>query len=181
MPLFTTNRDSGFIKGINRELLHGVISTEIGVYKIDLEKTEINMYGESERKVYHPPIRLFGLVRRERSQVDSDEYGMIKQKEISVGLMKDDLIKKELYLEVGDIIEYDTKFYEIDNIYNDNYWSGMNPDQMIGTKQDGWKRHGYHYSVIIEGHLTDVNPLHINDQRKGRNINNIKPSIPGYK
>lgn len=174
MPLYNSIRDSGFLKGINKELLHGIMSVEVGIYKLDKTNMSENMYGESENKLYKNPVRVFSLIRIDQVEASGDDMMLDYNRTAAFGFLKSDLRDVNLYLEVGDIIIYDEKYYEVDVINNNNYWSGRNPNTMIGTLEDKWSISGYDQSVTAETHLTRLNNLHIIDVREGNNSPTIK-------
>ncbi len=179
MPLFTSRKDSGFLKGINRELLHKVISNEIALYQISIEKSQKNIYQESTSKVYNQPVRLFALIRVEDKASNDSEYGVNFTKLLTVGFAKDDLRDKNLYLYAGDIIEYDNSYFEI-NVVKDstNYWAGKNPNSSIGIENDGWPVSGYDHSIMCECNLTNVSNLNLVNIRTDSNIEKNDSSIP---
>lgn len=182
MPLFTSLRDAGFLLGVNRELLHGFISTEVAVYKLDLNRTNINIYEESENKVYKPAVRVFSLIRFDDKEVTSDDFGIDATRTIAAGFLKADLINAELYIEEGDIIEYDSNYYQIDRVSNTNYWAGRRPESILGVVQDNWTAHGYDIAVTAECHLTRLTSIQIEDPRQGEVDSPIKSSVsmPGF-
>tara|TARA_Y100000389_G_C17464014_1_gene524029 strand:- start:3418 stop:3969 length:552 start_codon:yes stop_codon:yes gene_type:complete len=182
MPLFQSRRDSGFLKGINKELLHSFISIEVGVYKLDLVATETNIYEESEQRSYKPPIRLFCQLRLDEKSSVGDDYSIDYSKTAAFGFLKSDLRDAGLIMEEGDIIFYDNGYYETDQISNSNYWGGRNPNTMIGIVEDNWPIHGYDHAVVAECHLTRTNSIHVVDSRTGQIPSpiNIQSSIPKF-
>lgn len=182
MPLYTSKRDAGFLLGVNREILHGFSSVEVGVYKLDLENTQTNIYEESNNKTYKPAVRVFALIRFDQKTAASDDLGTDFQRLLGVGFLRADLKDANLYLEEGDIIEYDDAFFQVDIVSTTNYWSGRNPETMIGNVIDGWKEHGYNIAVQCECHLTRLNALNIIDTRIGETPSPIQTdsSIPKF-
>ncbi len=168
MPLYTGLRDSGFVKGINRELIHAYISTEVAIYKVNLEETEVNIYDESTMKSYNNPVRVFALISSNPKQLIAIESGITSTKTIIVGLIKSDLKDKDIFLEEGDIIEFDAGFFEVDLI-RDGYWSGRNPDTNMGTRFNAWSQYGYDISILAECHQTNLNSIHIKETTTGIN------------
>ncbi len=177
MPLFTSHRDAGFLLGINRELLHGFISTEVGVYKLDLNKTQVNIYEESNNKIYKPPVRVFGLIRYDSKEMTSDDFGIDATRTLAVGFLRADLINAELYLEEGDIISWDDNYYQIDKVSTTNYWAGRSPETILGVQEDNWTPHGYKIAVQAECHLTRLTSIQIEDPRKGEIGSATKESV----
>lgn len=178
MPLFTTNRDAGFLKGINRELLHRIVSNEVALYQISLEASDQSIYNEASDKVYNQPVRLFALIRMDAKESNDDEFGVNFTRTISVGIAKTDLRDKGVYLYSGDIIEYDGSFYEIDVVKTSQYWAGKNPNTLIGVEQDSWSPNGYDHSVICDCHLTNLSGVSITKVRTAPDIDKNESSIP---
>ena len=176
MPLFTSTKDAGFLLGVNRELLHGFISTEVGIYKLDLNKTDINIYEESNNKVYKPPVRVFGLVRYDSKEVTNDDFGIDVTRNIAVGFLRADLITANLYLDEGDIISWDENYYQIDRVSTTNYWAGRSPETILGVQEDDWTPHGYKIAVQAECHLTRLTSIQIVEPRKGEIGSPVKQS-----
>ena len=73
--LFGSNRDFNLLVNINRELLKDIIEQEIGYYKLSLDDTQANIYGESLEKVYLNPVKLNCLITRGDQVVDVDDFG----------------------------------------------------------------------------------------------------------
>jgi hypothetical protein len=166
MPLFTSQRDAGFLLGVNKEIMHGFSSVEVAVYKIDIEQTDVNIYEESTSKAYRPPVRIFAQIRFDEKTTAGDELTDFTQT-LGVGFLINDLKTAQLFIEEGDIIEYDSGFYQVDQISEPKGWAGRRPDAMIGISEDGWNSHGYDISVVAECHLTRTNNLNIVEVRKG--------------
>ena len=57
MALFGSARDASLIRHINNELIVNLIDIEIELYKLVLEDTRENLYGESDQKKYYNPIK----------------------------------------------------------------------------------------------------------------------------
>lgn len=56
--LFGTNRDFDLLVNINRELLKDVVEQAVLYYKLSLEDTLSNLYGESLTKNWMEPLKL---------------------------------------------------------------------------------------------------------------------------
>jgi len=182
MPLYTSKRDSGFLLGVNREIMHGFSSVEVGVYKLDLENTSMNIYEESNNRTYKPAVRVFALISFDQKTALSEDTGTDFQRTLAVGFLRADLKQADLFLEEGDIIEYNDGFFQVDVVSTTNYWSGRNPETMIGNVQDGWAEHGYNIAIQCECHLTRLNSLNIIDTRIGETPSPIQTdsSIPKF-
>ena len=62
--IFGSQRDFKLFVGINRELLSDVVEQEILYYKMSLEQTQVNIYGEGQEKVFWTPVKLNCLIDR---------------------------------------------------------------------------------------------------------------------
>ena len=167
MPLYNSKRDAGFLLGVNREILHAYSSVEVAVYKLDLQTTQINIYEESTNKTYKPPVRVFALIQQQSKEAAPSDFGADFTRPFSIGFLTADLINANLVMEEGDIVEYDDKYFQVDIVSETNYWSGRNPETMIGIQQDGWAEHGYRISIQCQCHQTRLNELNIVDVREG--------------
>lgn len=181
MPLYNSNRDAGFLLGVNREIMHAYSSVEVAVYKLDLDSMETNIYEESNNKSYQPPVRLFAQIRFDEKTPSGEELIDYTQT-IGVGFLINDLKAANMYIEEGDIIEYDNGFYQVDQVSEMRGWSGRRPEAMIGVAQDGWSPHGYAISVVAECHLTRTNSVNIVEVRTGitESPTDTDTSIPNF-
>ena len=56
MALFGGMRDAKFLASVNRELLNAIVDTEIEFFKLIIEQSNSNLYGESETKSFYSSI-----------------------------------------------------------------------------------------------------------------------------
>jgi len=75
MALFGSKRDARFLASINRELLNAIVDTEIEFFKLIVEASNSNMYGESDAKSYYDSILIPCLVTKEGKTANMDDYG----------------------------------------------------------------------------------------------------------
>lgn len=170
MPLYGGNRDAGFLRGINRELMHQVISDEIIIYKIDNSITAINLYGEAEERKYKPGVRVFAKITPEDLNTNSNNDILDMDRIMTFSILKSDLKDKNLYVEEGDIVFYDSMYYEVDDSNQEKYWTNRDPNTNIGMTNDNWALHGYDHTIILKAHLTKREILNIEEVRTGNNV-----------
>ena len=65
MALFGGSRDAKFLASINAELLNSIVDTEIEFYKLVIEQSNSNIYGESVSKSYYDSILIPALITKE--------------------------------------------------------------------------------------------------------------------
>ena len=75
MPKFISERDVAFFKGLAREIVDDVIQNAIVLFKINLNETKVNLYGESINKTWHPGVQLYALINKETETSTYDGFG----------------------------------------------------------------------------------------------------------
>jgi len=173
MALFGTQRDAKFLASINAELLNAIIDTEIEFYKLVVEQSNSNIYGESTSKTYFDSILIPVLITKETKNANMDEFGHSYNRTAQFGISRDILERAGFYPEVGDIVKWDSEFYELDNVDANQYFAGKNPD----TWPNG-SEFGYSVSVVCDSHVTRQTPTNIRKMRFGST--NDEPSYKGF-
>lgn len=115
MSKFVSERDVAFFKGIARELVDDVIQTALVLFKININETRVNIYGESTKKSWYPGVEVFGLVDAEGQSVTYEGFGADTIQSVTFKLDRWMLEEKEIYPEVGDILFWNSSYFEIDN------------------------------------------------------------------
>jgi hypothetical protein len=162
MALFGTQRDAKFLASINAELLNAIIDTEIEFFKLVVEESNSNIYGESTSKTYFDSILIPVLITKESKNGTMDDYGHSYTRTAQFGISRDILEKANFYPEVGDIVKWDEEYYELDNVDANQYFAGKNPD----TWPNGTS-FGYSVSVLCDAHVTRQTPTNIRKMRFG--------------
>jgi hypothetical protein len=115
MPKFISERDVAFFKGLAREIVDDVVQNAIVLFKINLNETKINLYGESINKTWHPGVQLYALINKEPESATYEGFGVNTMQNVEFRLDRFTCEEKNLYPEIGDIIFFDSSYYEIDN------------------------------------------------------------------
>ena len=101
MALYGANRDISLFRHLNRELINNIIEQKVGYYKINLDKSLPNMYGESVKKTYNDPVLLNCLIERGDTDPKTDEFGMDVTRTMKFRFLRDDLAGIDLSTELG--------------------------------------------------------------------------------
>ena len=171
MALFGVMRDAKFLASVNAELINSIIDTEIEFFKLIIESSNSNMYGESESKSFYDSILIPCLVTKDDKSSNMDDYGHTYTRTSKFAISRDILVRADFYPEVGDIIFWDNEYFEIDNTDSNQYFVGKNPE----TWPNG-DSHGYSVSIVVDAHATRQTPQGIKNIRTGGNNNS-----PAYK
>ena len=119
-PMFFGKKERELVKQVNDELAERVIGQAIAYYPISLEESNFNKtYGEAVEKVSLPPVRVYAYVVVENEQ-SNEKYGYEYTNKLTVNFHRARLTAdQDLYVRVGDYVQYGDKFYEIVKTYND--------------------------------------------------------------
>lgn len=162
MPLFGSQKDFNLIRRLNRELLQDIIEQEIGYYKISLEDSMSNLYGESLDKVYNDPVKMNCLIVRGDQVISNDDFGPDLNRTASFAFLRDDLVKSELVPEVGDIVLWHENFYEVDTVRENQLFLGKDNSYNFTNYAS---KFGESISIVCDTHLTRADKLGIKEVR----------------
>jgi hypothetical protein len=175
MPLFHGQRDASLVRKFNTELIVDIIDTEVALYKLSLNQTKTNIYDESDKKIYNRPIKISSIINRQPQTFEGTEFGQDYTQACDFGFIRETLKEIQTYVEVGDVIEYNGEYWEIDAIQENQYFGGKNPDYSFATE-----RWGHNVSIIANTHLTRRSRIHVEDIRSAPRIredNNLPDNI----
>lgn len=151
MPKFLQARDIDLFKSIARELVDTVIQNTIVLFKVNMNETKVNIYGESLNKTWYPGVELYALYSKSPEDVVYEGFGPEMQQNITFKLDRMMCEEKNVYPEIGDIIFFDTSYYEIDN---------TNEIQFIGGSPDN------NFSIVCETFMVTKSNLNIEERIK---------------
>jgi hypothetical protein len=125
MARFTLSRDIKFFEGISRELVDVVIETAVVLYKLVIEDSKTNLYGESLNKTYYQGVQTTAMIEREPSASEYEGFGSDKSQNVEFRFNRFTLEDTGFYPEVGDIILHNNGYFEIDNVREDQLVGGQ--------------------------------------------------------
>lgn len=149
--IFGSKRDYQLFNKINRELLSDIVEQEVIYYKISLEQTSANLYGESLQKTYWSPVKLNCLITRGDQVISIDEFGPDLGREASFAFLRTDLEDLQVVPEVGDVVQWHNDFYEVDTVKENQLFMGRDDSYNLTEYGD---RFGKSISIICDTHLT---------------------------
>ena len=188
MPKFFHHRDISFIKTIGEEILDSVVEQWITLFKVSVGESRTNLYGESLGKVYHAPTNLMCIIERDPEGVEYEGFGPDKQEAINFAFKRERLrpyqkgkyhelpflrdingVKVPVdaiqnvqagYPEIGDVIKFDNKYYEIGNI-QENRLAGGSPKIWNDTTNQWYDAR---IEIIATGFLVRQSQVQIQDR-----------------
>ncbi len=146
---FFSSRDLRLVNSLNGELMGDIIENIVQLYKIAPDETTTNLYGETSAesgKWYFPAIQISALVERADMEAEYDDFGPNRRQDYVFKMREKMLQQLEFYPEIGDIVFFNDRYYEIDNVVQ---------EQLLGGQPD--KSH----SIICNTHYTKYTSLNI--------------------
>lgn len=127
MARFALERDINFFQSISRELVEEVIKTSVVLYKLVIENTKTNLYGESLSKTYYQGVETNAVIDRSDTEFNYEEFGPDGGQSVEFRFNRFVLEEKNFYPEIGDIIGHNNAYFEIDSVRE---------DQLVGGRVD---------------------------------------------
>ena len=162
MSLYGRSKDIALFQGLNTELLHKIIEQQVGYYKVKLDDTPANMYGEAQNKTFIGPVLLKCLLERGDTTSNTDNFGVDRNRTLSVRFLRQDLVHSSVFPEIGDVILWNEDYYEVDNVVENQLVVGKDPSYPYSDTVDDF---GSSLSIIVEAHYTRPEKLGIKEQR----------------
>lgn len=162
MALFGSVRDVATFKIFTKEIVEDIVSQEIGYYKVKLDQTPVNIYGEAMKKYFIGPVLIPCLIERGEFERRNTDFGLDTERGVTFRFFKDHLIEANIVPEVGDFIMYNEAYYEADNINENQLILGKNPDY---TYSNGTVGFGQSYSILVTTHYSSPDKLGITQER----------------
>jgi len=125
MPKFLVGRDIELFKSIARELVDDVVENICVLFKVNLNETKINLYGEALNKTWHPGVKLNVLINKSGQTAGYEGFGADTSQNVEFRFDRWMLEEKNTYPEIGDIIFFDQSYYEIDNTTEVQFVGGL--------------------------------------------------------
>ena len=125
----------------------GIINQTVVVYKVSVYDTETYMYGETAGgKIFKPGVQLACLITADEQTTTTDEFGPDLQQTGIFSFVRKSLVDISFVLEIGDIIDWNSGYWEI---------SSINERQFVGGQTS------FNHSVICNAFLVRMSHLNI--------------------
>jgi L-ribulose-5-phosphate 3-epimerase UlaE len=150
-PFFVPQKEINLIDSMNEELIDEVLGQYVDIYKISLDETEANVYGESATKYYNVGFRVNCMINYNEPETLQDEFGADVNSSIEMFFQRNNLASGSLnfYPEVGDITDWNNHFWEINSVTE---------PQLIAGHQ------GYRHSIVASAHRSRLSNLQIEER-----------------
>jgi hypothetical protein len=125
MPKFAVGRDIELFKSFAREVVDDVVENIAVLFKVNLNETKVNLYGESTNKTWYPGVELNVLINKSLQSAGYEGFGSDVSQNVEFRFDRWMLEEKNTYPEIGDVIFFDESYYEIGNTTEVQFVSGL--------------------------------------------------------
>jgi hypothetical protein len=150
-PFFVPQKEIDLIDTMNEELIDEIIGQSVDIYKVSIDNTDANIYGESTTKYYEVGFRVNCLIQFDEPEVTQDEFGADLDSDIEMYFQRNNLSSGSLnfYPEIGDIVDWNGYYWEI---------NGTTEPQLIAGHQN------YKHSIVATAHRARLSSLQIEER-----------------
>ena len=124
MARFALARDIKFFEGISKELVDAIVETTVVLYKLVIEDSKINLYGESLNKSYYQGVQCTAIIQRDDTTANYEGFGSDQSQNVEFRFNRFRLKEADFYPEIGDIIYHNDAYFEISNVREDQLVGG---------------------------------------------------------
>ena len=150
-PFFVPQKEVNLIDSMNEELIDEIIGQSVDIYKVSIDNTDENVYGESTTKYYEVGFRVNCLILFNEPEIMQDDFGADENSSIEMYFQRNNLASGSLnfYPEMGDIVDW-----------NDYYWeiNGTTEPQLIAGNPN------YKHSIKATAHRARLSSLQIEER-----------------
>lgn len=157
MSLFFRDRAYKFFNHHAKSFINRVVNFRVNLYKIVVDETKTNIYGESMGKVYHHPVMVHCLIKHDDQVWSPEEHGTDFQQNATFYFQLEYLKDMNVVVEAGDIVEWNNNYWEIETAVE---------NKLIHSLPE------YNFAMVCEAHYTDITKL---------NLENIRSGVPTVK
>ena len=145
-PFFIPQKEVDLFDAFNEELIDEIVGQSVDVYKVSVENTNDNVYGESTAKYYEAGFRVNCLILYNEPETIQDEFGSDLNASIEVYFHRTTLKEDDFFPEIGDIIDWNDGYYEVGSVTE---------PQLIGGHS------GFRHQIKVNAHRSRLSSLHI--------------------
>jgi len=163
MALFGGSRDINLFKHFNKELTEKIIEQYVGYYKLTLNETDSNIYGESLNKKFNDPILIPCLLKHDTQENKNESTVLNINRNIIVSFLKDKLREIEVYPEIGDVVFWNNDYFEVETRGENQFIFGKDND--YNYSDDYLDNFGESFSIQLRCRYISSDKLNLENSR----------------
>ena len=152
-PFFIPQKEFDLINSMNEELIDEIVGQSVDIYKVNVENTDENVYGESTTKYYDVGFRVNCLILYNEPDTIQDEFGADLNSSIEMYFQRENLSSGSLnfYPEISDIVDWNNFYWEINTTSEPQLFAG---------------HPGYKHQIKATAHRARLSSLQIEERPK---------------
>ena len=150
-PFFLPQKEIDIIDSMNEELIDEIVGQSVDIYKVSVENTDDNIYGESSTKYFEQGFRVNCLLMYNEPEIVDDGMGADLQGTLEMFFQRANLASGSLnfYPEIGDIVDWNNDYYEV---------NGVTEPQLVAGHP------AYNHQVRATAHKSRLSSLQIEER-----------------
>ena len=181
MPIFGRTKDRQLVKHFASEVLNNILDTPVMIFKPSVVKTNVNLYGEGPDgyKRWRNGVQLYATINRGDQEWETTDFGIDSTQNITFSFLNEHIWnintsgrgeENSFAIDIGDIVYYDSHYWEIDTVNRNEYLFGRNKNVTDTHGGDVNGIHGESLSIVAAAHLTRISRLNIEHPTKSNNV-----------
>ena len=148
---FIPQKEVNLINDMNEELIDEIVGQSVDVYKVSIDNTDENIYGESTTKYYDVGFRVNCLLLYNEPEITQDDFGADLRGDIEMYFQRENLSSGSLnfFPEIGDIVDWNNQYWEIGSV--------TEPQLIAGHPN-------YKHSINAKAHRSRLSSLQIEER-----------------
>ena len=146
---YFSSRDVRFMNSLNGELISDIIEQSVVIYRVNAAETSANLYGESMDKFYFPGVETGCLVENDPESTLYEGFGPDVKKGTLFRFHQKLCEIKEIYPQIGDIVEWENAHFEISNVVENQFLGGQ-PEK--------------NYSLLCNAHMSKQSKINLTER-----------------
>ena len=114
-PFFIPQKEVDLFDLLNEELIDDILNQYVDIYKVSMDETEENMYGESSKKFYDKGYRVNCLISFDQT-TNMEDAGPDMMSSVEMFFHRTTLAEAGFFPENGDIVDWNNFYYEINSV-----------------------------------------------------------------
>jgi len=150
-PFFVPQKEFDLINQMNEELIDEIVGQSVDIYKVNVDRTNENLYGESTTKYYDVGFRVNCLIDFTEPEIVQEEFGADLNSNITMYFQRENLSSGSLnfYPEMGDIVDWNNFYWEI---------NGTTEPQLFAGHQN------FKHNIVATAHRSRLSSLQIEER-----------------
>ena len=125
-PFFIPQKEFDLMNSMNEELIDEIVGQSVDIYKVSIDNTDENVYGESTTKYYEVGFRVNCLINYNEPEIEQEDFGADLNSNIEMFFQRENLASGSLnfYPEIGDIVDWNDYYWEINGTTEPQLFAG---------------------------------------------------------